>query len=319
MSDDPSNNPPKPGLSLLLRWGFEASMLQLLWGLVTLMPTDRASATGRRIMAWIGPRTAKHRHVLANLRMVCPQCSREDIERLGAETWGNIGAVFAEFTKLPLLTDARRNRDRLEIVYKGGVEELLRSGKTCLFVSAHLANWEMLGYVINQAAGSLDVIYNPQANPLLEKIVQQRRRALGCGYVGKVKGVRRLLGLLENGRSVGLMVDVRVDGAGMVPFCGADATVTTTPAWLSLKTGSDIVPVQIERMRDARFRVTFHAPMRAERAAGETRDAAIQRVTRDINDIVGDWIRARPGEWLCTKRRWPKDIMKQRGAYSERL
>ncbi|MCO6411871.1 MAG: lysophospholipid acyltransferase family protein [Thiogranum sp.] len=318
MSDEPPNTTSgRPGVLLALRWACEALMLQLLWGLVTLMPVDRASATGRRIMAWIGPRTAKHRHVLANLRMVCPQCSHQDIERLATGVWGNIGAVFAEFTKLPLLTDPRRNQQRLEMVYTPAASEVLRSGNPCVFVSAHLANWEMLGYAVNRAAGAVDVIYNPQPNPWLEKIVQKRRRVLGCGYVGKVNSVRRFYNLLQHGRSVGLMVDVRVDGGASLPFCGADASVTTTPAWLSLKTGCAIVPVQVERIRDARYRVTFHAPLRSERGAGETRDDAILRTTRDINARVETWVKAHPGEWWCTKRRWPKDIMKQRGAYSD--
>jgi Kdo2-lipid IVA lauroyltransferase/acyltransferase len=255
--------------------------------------------------------------VLANLRMVCPQCDSAQIRRLGADVWGNIGAVFAEFTKLPLLTDASRNQDRVEMVYTPAAADVLHSGKPCVFVSAHLANWEMIGYAVNKAGGSVDVIYNPQVNPRLEAIVQKRRRALGCGYVDKLNSVRRIYKLLENGRSVGLMVDVRVEGGALLPFCGADASVTTTPAWLSLKTGCAIVPVQIERTRGARYRVIFHPPLRTERGADESRDAAILRTTRDINARVESWIQARPGEWWCTKRRWPKDIMKQRGAYSE--
>lgn len=311
---------PQPGKGGVLHkagWWLQALVLRLLWLAVGWMPPERISATGWRMMAWFGPRSKKHRHVLANLKMVCPGKSQAEIESLGRAVWGNIGAVFTEFTLFERLTDPRRNRQYLEVIYAEPEADFLTRSKPCVFVSAHLANWEMIGYTGNRASGGMDVIYNPQPNPWLEKIVQRRRRWLGCGYVGKVNSVRKLLALLKAGKSVGLMVDVRVDGGRLAPFCGADATVTTTPAWLSLQAGCDIVPIQIERLQGVRFRVTFHPALRCVPGEGESRDAAIMRVTEEINQVVEAWVKARPQDWLCTKRRWPKEIMLTRGAYSK--
>lgn len=299
-------------------WWWQATALRLLWLLVGWLPPEQVTAAGWRLMAWFGPRTNKHRHVLANLKMLCPERSDAEIEGLGRAVWGNIGAVFTEFALLDLLTDPARNHDRVELINNTGEPDFFERPRPRVFVSAHLANWELIGYAGNRVSGKMDVIYNPQPNPWLEKLVQRRRRFLGCGYVDKTNGARKLLGLLKAGRAVGLMIDVRVESGQLVPFCGVDASTTTLPAWLSLRTGCDILPIQIERLPGTRFRITFHPALRAIAAADEGRDQAILRVSRDINEQVGSWIAARPQDWLCTKRRWPKELMRARGVYSDR-
>jgi KDO2-lipid IV(A) lauroyltransferase len=297
-------------------WRLEALLLRTLWSLVTPMSIDRASAAGRRIFGLMGPRSAKHQHVLANLTTAFPDRSRADIERLAIGVWGNVGAVAAEFAQLEKLTDARRNRDRIEIVTADPEPGAPAADAPCVFVTAHCANWELAAYAAQQLTGALDVVYTPQDNPYLDRMIQDKRRALGCGFIGKVNAVRSMFKSLKNGRSVGLLVDTRVDEAPLQPFFGLDANVTTTPAWLALKTGCAIVPIQVERRGGARFRITFHAALRVARQQGESAEQAVTRVMRDITAMVEAWIRAHPADWMCTKRRWPKDLMRARGAYT---
>jgi KDO2-lipid IV(A) lauroyltransferase len=296
-------------------WWLEALVLRSLWWLVTPLSIDRASAAGRRIFALLGPRSAKHQHVLANLSIAFPDRSRAEIEGLALGVWGNVGAVAAEFAQLKKLTDTRRNRDRIEIVTADPQPGALAGDTPCVFVTAHCANWELAAYAAQQLTGALDVVYTPQDNPYLDRMIQGRRRALGCGFIGKVNAVRSMFKSLRSGRSVGLLVDTRVDEAPLQPFFGVDANVTTTPAWLALKTGCPIVPIQVERRRDARFRIIFHPALRVIRQAGESTEQAVNRVTRDVTAMVEAWIRAHPSDWMCTKRRWPKDLMRARGAY----
>ena len=296
-------------------WWLEALVLRSLWWLVTPLSLDRASAIGRRIFGLLGPRSAKHQHVLANLSIAFPDRSRAEIEHLAIGVWGNVGAVAAEFAQLEKLTDARLNRDRIEIVSADSRPDAVVGDTPCVFVTAHCANWELAAYAAQQLTGALDVVYTPQDNPYLDRMIQNKRRALGCGFIGKVNAVRSMFKSLKNGRSVGLLVDTRVDEAPLQPFFGVDANVTTTPAWLALKTGCPIVPIQVERRCGARFRITFHPPLRVAREGGESAEQTVNRLTRDITATVEAWIRAHPADWMCTKRRWPKDLMCARGAY----
>jgi KDO2-lipid IV(A) lauroyltransferase len=55
--------------------------------------------------------------------------------------------------------------------------------------------------------------------------------------------------------------------------------------------------------------VTFHSPVRADDTTLET-PAQTMQMTRKINALFESWIRERPQEWMCTKRRWSKHLTK---------
>lgn len=289
-------------------------MLRSLWLLAGAVSPARASALGRRAMQAIGPHTVKHRHVLANLRIMCPERKNDEIEALARQVWGNLGASLAEFVHLGAITNRHADNPAVELVREGPDPGGQAPRKPCIFVAAHLGNWELSAWGIQQFGYPIDVIYNPQKNPALDAMVAARREKLGCRLVPKQNALRKLMKSLKQGRSVGLHVDVRVDDAPLAPFAGLDATTTTLPAWLARKFECEIVPVHTERLGDARFRVTLHpAISRCVADSGEPK--SIEQLTAEINEVLAGLIRRTPGQWLCVNRRWPKQAMRARGAY----
>ncbi len=298
------------------RWWRETVMLRGLWLLAGALSPARASALGRHIMRLIGPHSAKHRHVRANLSIMCPEQSKTEIEALSRQMWGSLGATLAEFVHLDTLTDTVTDTPAIEVVCENRDADFLARRKPCVFVAAHLGNWELSSWGIQHFGYPVDVVYKPQDNPRLDALVMPRRQRLGCGLVPVRNAVRNLMKSLKQGRSVGLHVDVRVEDAPLSPFAGLDAATTTMPAWLARKFECDIVPVHTERVGDAHFRVTLHPsiPWR-DTATGEPKP--VEQLTAEMNEAVAGLIRRAPGQWLCTKRRWPKKAMQARGAYKK--
>jgi len=306
----------KPGLALRIRWWREIVMLRALLVLSGWMSPARASALGRRVMTLIGPRTPKHRHVLANLRIVCPERDSGEIEALGRQVWGNLGANLGELVHLETLTDRQCGKPSIEIVCENQDPDFLSHKKPCVFVGCHLGNWELLTWGIEQSGFPVDVVYNPLLNPYIDRLILARREKLGGVLVPRQNAMRKLLRSIKQGRSVGLLVDVRVDDAPLAPFAGLDATTTTVPAWLARKFGCDIVPMHTEHVGDARIRITLH-PSIPWRMAGSDEPKPVEQLTAEMNDALAALIRRIPGQWLCTKRRWPKHAMQERGAYPD--
>jgi KDO2-lipid IV(A) lauroyltransferase len=303
-----------------LGWRLQALLLGLFWSLVGLLPPERASAFGARLGRLIGPWLEKHRHVLANLRVAFPDRGDAEIQELGREVWGNLGATLAEYPHLGALTDMDRDDPYLEVCCAEGDCEALRARAPVVFISAHVGNWELSPVAAFCTGLPVDVVYNPQRNPYLDAMVQRRREVLPCGFVPRKMALRKLFRSLKQGRSVGLLVDYRVDDGMLVPFFGEDAKTTPAAAWLAVKTRRSIVPVQVERVsaahpaRRPRFRITFHAPIRPD-SSPQDEAFRIVLLTREINRRVEAFVAAHPDQWWCTKRRWPKQAMKQRGAY----
>ncbi len=286
-------------------------LLKAFWWLSGRLSPARASRFGRRLLETLGPRSRKHRHVLANLRMLCPERDEAEITALARAVWGNLGASLAEFPHFAAIIDPDCEFASLEVVCENRDPDFLARKRPCVFVAPHLGNWELSGYAIHSLGYPVDLVYNPQVNPGLERLVAARRTALGQTLIPKENALRRLIASLKQGRSVGLHVDVRIDDGLSVPFAGAPAATTPLPAWLARRFDCAIVPVHTERLGDARFRSVIHP---AVHAPGEAHKS-LEEITAAMNRAIADLIRARPGQWQCTKRRWPKEIMKVRGAY----
>lgn len=285
-------------------WASEALILWFFWFLSSLLSSARASAAGRWLMQQIGPRLRKTRHMRHNLMLALPDKTPAEIDELVKAMWGNFGAVLAEY---PHLKNLSKN---LEIVGKDIVEPLRKQGKPAIFVTAHLANWELAAAAIMKLKIPVSGLYAPLQNPFTNRMLKCRRQVFGAGLLSKHDNLRLLLHHLNQGRSIGFLTDQRVDNGELLPFFQLAALTAVTPARLALKHGCPLIPVRIERLAGVQFRVTFHAPI-IPPSPQETMDTkqSTLAMTQAINGLFETWIREQPAEWLCAKRRWPKTVM----------
>ncbi len=291
------------GLLQNLRWLADALFMGAFWQVVALMSPDRASALGYKIGKAVTPRLRRSGRIRRNLRQALPEKSEPELLELVSEVWGSGGRVFAEYAHLDVLC-ANKNQEYVEVVLNWDIEAYRSAGKPVVFVTAHMANWELTAAMAVAMGIPLTVVYTPPHNPFIARMMQRKRRAVGCGFVTKKMASRRLVRDLQAGTCVGLLVDQRVREGEFVEFFGRDALTSTSPARLALKFDCDLVPVEVERIEGARFRVTFHHPLKRDGEGGDSQAQAL-RLTREINRTFESWIRKRPGQWMCWKRRWP--------------
>ena len=287
-------------------WAFEAAALWLVWAALRALGPDRAARFGCAALGAIGPRLRKSRHVRANLATAFPELAETEREALACEVWRSTGAMLADFANLDRIC-GREARERIEVVVKSDLQVFSGPGRPAVFAAAHLANFQLGTVAAARQGAPMTALYSPNSNPLIDRLIHRRRRAIACGLVPRDGGIRALASELRNGRSVGLVVDTRVDGGVPVPFFGVDAQTSTAPARLALRFGCELIPIRVERILDARFRVTFGDPVTAEDPALGSKQRALV-MTRKLNAQFESWIRERPEQWLCLKRRWPKDV-----------
>jgi KDO2-lipid IV(A) lauroyltransferase len=292
-----------PVLQQLL-WGIEAVLITISMAISSLVPAEQASAVGRRLFRAIGPRLDKTRKLRVNLRLAFPEKSDAEIETLIRENWGNIGAVLAEYPHLPALARAASPK-RIEIITLGNSRVFREQGRSAVFVAAHLSNWELPPLAGVMRGLQLSVVYSPFQNPWLNRMLCRMRERLGYTLVSRDGGMRVLLRELARGRSIGLIVDQRVDSGEPVAFFGMDMLTTVTPARLALRYDCELIPVRVQRLGGVRFRVTFYPPVPHPDGTTDDQEKAVA-MTGEINTLFEQWITEQPDEWLCTKRRWPK-------------
>ena len=294
----------EPGPRRRARYWLEYVLARTLFALFGALPLDRASALGGWIGRNVGPRLAITARARANLRHAFPDLDAAGIERVTRGMWDNLGRVVAEYSHLGdfhIYED-----DRVEVIGVDHAERLRDDGIGGIFFAAHLANWELPSLAASQRGLPLVQIYRAANNPHVDRLIVRAREAVGGAHHPKSPaGARELLKALRRGEHLALLVDQKFNEGIAVPFFGRDAMTAPAPAELALRFQVPLVPVRVERLDGARFRVTVYPPMTL-RDTGDRAADVLDAMTR-INALFEDWIRERPEQWLWLHRRWPKD------------
>lgn len=308
MSEDPkrlrAGGPFTPsGLLRRAAWALEALGLVLAFGVLRALGPERAEALARAVLARVGPLVRKHAHVRRNLAFVLAERPELDPTAVARASWGHFGEVLGDLCHLDRFA---RDPGRLEVVLEADPALFASGAKPVVLVTAHVGNWELTALAATQLGMPLSVVFSPPASPLAERLVVRARRPLGCALVSKRSGVRGLLRALDAGHTVGIVMDIRLDQGEPVPFFGVPALTSTVAARLALLRGCALVPVRSLRLGPARYRVVFEPPIAPDPTLGD-RAAQARAMTRSVNARFEAWIRERPGDWWCVRRRWPRE------------
>jgi KDO2-lipid IV(A) lauroyltransferase len=294
----------RPGLRHLV-WGIENVLIGGAFWLLRLLRPAAAGAVGGWLLEKIGPRQKKSRHLRRNYGIVFPDLGSAEIERLVRESWRNFGACLAEYAHLDNIAHSRRGA-AFECVVTPGIRAVEKRDRPAIFITAHLGNWELAALAVAEQRIPVTAVYSPLPNPGLDRRLAGYRRVLGCHLVPREESMRPLLAEVKAGRSIGLLVDQKVENGEPLPFFGRDKMTTLIPARLALRHGLDLVPIRIRRLGGARFRATLCEPVRADDDEAGEMDQARQMMIK-VNRLFEQWIREDPGQWFCGNRRWPKD------------
>ncbi|MGD1983779.1 MAG: hypothetical protein PVF93_07720 [Chromatiaceae bacterium] len=292
-----------PAISASAVW-LEGQLIGLLLRMIGAFSIDRASAFGARVVGFIGPSMAQASKVRENLAIAFPNWDEATLERTTKNIFRQLGMAIAELVKMDEIWSDREKRlefaiDPLSIAH-------FKSGRGSVMVTAHVGAWQVTNLLARQQNMKITTVFAEESNPSVRKAMRRLREAFGVHWLPTNAGVRPLLRELEAGNSIGLATDTRLDTGELVPFFGVNALTNTSAARLALSSGAALIPVRGERLRPGYYRISVYAPVASPNPAAAIGDQA-REMTRLINEHFETWIRATPDQWMCFKRRWPKD------------
>ena len=74
-------------------------------------------------------------------------------------------------------------------------------------------------------------------------------------------------------------------------------------ALLALRFGCSVLPVRVERLHGANFRLIIEPPLSLPDSGN--RDADVAALMAAVNRTLEGWIREHPEQWFWLHRRWP--------------
>src|SRR5215213_3982497 len=263
-----------------------------------------------RLMRIVGPWFPEHKIGRQNLRAAFPANSPEEIERILAGVWDNLGRVAAEFAHIDrvIIHDPEhpeRSSDPDVMIDDATYARLKLLGdraKPNLVFAAHLANWEIPALAPHTFGYPTSILYRrPNIGAASDAIVAMRERCMGNMVAAWLDAPLKLGRALENGEHVALLVDQHSTKGVDVVFFGRWARANPLIAQLARLTGAPIRGVRVWRLPDGNhFQGEFTDEIPPVRDADGRLD--IQGTMQAITSVVEGWVREHPEQWLWLHR-----------------
>jgi KDO2-lipid IV(A) lauroyltransferase len=225
-----------------------------------------------------------------------------EIQKVLVEMWNNYGRLMAEYLKPQVFWDGK-NLHKIEVVGIENLKQLQDDGKPGILFTAHLGNWQMISLAAQSIGFDLTQMYRPPNNPWMDALMLKCQKGTVKNVITKGKGgPKEFLSLIKRGDHALLLVDQKMGEGIAVPFLGRKAMTATGIAKMYLNQNCPLLPARSERLYDSYFRVTFYPPIQFVSQGDQKED--MYQLLLEINTIIGNWIKERPGQWLWLHRRW---------------
>lgn len=283
------------------RYRIEAWLAAFLIGALGLLPLDWASWLGGVTGRLIGPRLGITKRARINLRAALSELTSAEIEAIVRGMWDNLGRVVYEYPHLKKIKVFVG--DRVEVRGLDNLKAALAAGRRVIMFSGHIGNWEIAALAGGQYGIDVAQIYRAANNPLVDEMLARLRGDAGELIPKGAVASRRAVAALRRGGHLSLLADQKLNDGIAVPFFGRDAMTAPALATLALRFECDVLPVRVERLHGAHFRLTVYPKLPLPNSGDRTADTLA--LMTEVNRTLETWIRERLEQWFWLHRRWP--------------
>lgn len=235
-----------------------------------------------------------------HLRLAFPDRNDEWIETTMRRAYAHLGGEALVTIRLAKLS----REDVLARTHIAGFDELqnaLAEGRGVVLASGHIGNHEIGAAALSTRGVPLDLVVQQQGNPLFNDALNNARKKMGLGIIGRFQAQRLALKALRQGRAVAFAADQNAGKAGVfVPFFGRLASTHRGAALFAVKTGAPLFLATSLR-KGASYEVTLER-VDVDRQ-GKLEDV-VYRLTAAFTARLEKVVRSAPDQYLWLHRRW---------------
>ncbi|MDX1527110.1 MAG: LpxL/LpxP family Kdo(2)-lipid IV(A) lauroyl/palmitoleoyl acyltransferase [Gammaproteobacteria bacterium] len=272
-----------------------AAVLRLL----VLLPYSARVVIGKGLGAVFYRTMARRRHVAkVNLDLCFAEMSEAERERLLQAHFSALGVAFVEMGAAWWISD-RRLEGLVEIEGLEYLRKALDQGKGAILLSAHFVFLE-IGLRLFSQVMPCYMIYRPNRNPLLDRIIQ-RGRTRHPGEMISRDDARTLLRALKKNNPVWYPPDMDHGRRNSVfaDFFGQPAATVKATARYAKMSGSPVIPFYFfQKPGFEGYRIVLRPPIEDFPSGDEANDA------RRVNSVLESEIREHPEQYLWAHRRF---------------
>jgi len=285
---------------------FIAQLIFLALKLLRLFPMDSAIGVFERFARWLGPKLKRHQVALDNLALAFPEKSIEEREKIAIESWAQMARGLLEYGYLDVIFDLDedgQDSEHIEIINAEQFVKLRDDGLPAIVFTGHLANFELMPMAAAKFGLQIKSLFRAPNNKYVAKRIANARKDVSGNLIASRQGASfELMGALERGDHVGILIDQKFRRGINVPFFGHDAPSNPLLAKLARRYDCPVHGARTIRLPDGRFRLEITEELDLPRT--EDGDIDIRGTTELVNKVVEGWVREYPEQWLWIHRRW---------------
>lgn len=184
------------------------------------------------------------------------------------------------------------------------VQELTRSGRGLIVVTAHLGSWEFVArYTAQASAQVFYALAKPSKLPEMTLLMDRLRARMNTVilWTDQKQLLREMLKILKNGSCLGFVMDQKPEAriGPLVEFLGQTTEFVSGPAKLSIRQGSPVLAVFCMRIGPQRYRIIHEVIAGADH--GQVDEILL---TQKMATAIEKVIRLFPEQWLWNYKRW---------------
>lgn len=259
-------------------------------------------AGGARALLFLRPKLRKTAEF--NLKLAFPEWTEAQRNTVMKGMTRNLGWMAAEFARFP-----KYRKENIEnTVILDGHENFLagqRRGNGVLYLTGHIGAWELSSFGHALYGFPLHYMARPLDNGPLDALVNRYRKLSGNKPIFKNESARRVLRVLKEEGTVGILADQNTmpEEGVWVDFFGTPACTTTGIARVALHTDAAVVPGYAywdENLR--KYRLRFEPAVELVRTGDMERD--VLENTQRFAKVIEGIIRKHPEQWVWIHARW---------------
>ena len=260
------------------------------------MGYEKSSGFCGTVAGLIGPYLPVSKTAYKNLQTIYPNMQHDRQRQIVKEVWENLGRTAGE---LPFIGKMDRETFFSHIKIKGMEQFQTSCVNGGIFVSSHMANWEILANIAYFEGLPLTTIYRKANNPVVNDIILEMRGVAHKNTYPKGKrGAVAAAKALKNGEFLAMLIDQRLSNGIKSDFMGKPAMTSTAAAEFALKYQLPLIPVHTERRDKTKFTVVFEQPYHPKESD------TVESLTQMLNDKIANAIHKNPGQWFWLHNRW---------------
>ncbi len=220
----------------------------------------------------------------------------------------SIGHMFGIFMvdafAMPRTVGRENWNERVRLGNVGKAMRHLTSPKPCLFVTGHVGNWEILGYVLALVGFKMTALARPLDNRFLNDWLLGVRQRTGLKVITKWGATDEVQRVIESGGKVGFIADQNAGNDGLfVPFFSRLASTYKSIPLLALRYELPIVCGYARRL-DGAFRYEMRVTDVIEPEDWRDAPDPVFLVGARFNRAIEWMVRESPEQYLWVHRRW---------------